>query len=81
MNDFDIKLDRIIFAIYSDQFQNDGALADFSSELNQKLFKHFVYDSEGSIEEVTQRFYNLASEKFFALGFKAALKMQKELNL
>jgi len=80
MNNVDTMLDKIIFTVYTNQFQNDESNTVVPSETDQKLFEHFIEDANGSVEEVVQKIYALTSEKFFALGFKAALNINEAPN-
>lgn len=77
-----IDVNEIAYAIFINQIQNGGEIADFWSELNEKLLNQFIHDSKGDleVEGVAQGVYNISSEEWFIMGFKTAMHIKDLMN-
>lgn len=79
-NNIKIDIDEIIHAIYTNQIQNGGYIADYWSNLNSNLFNKFSPSINDEVEDAIQTIYNIASEDFFAIGFKTCLAVLQQLK-
>ena len=50
----EININEIAYAIYRNQIDNGGEIADYWSELNEQLLNQFIHDSNDdlNVEEV-----------------------------
>jgi len=78
MENFDkieISIDEIILAIFRDQIQHGGNIADYWTELNEQLIVQLGGDPDSGLDDDLQMVYNISSEKWFVVGFKTALQV------
>ena len=80
MEDFDIlefSIDDLISAIFRDQIQHGGEIADYWTELNEQLIVKLGGNPDDGFDDYgLQMVYNISYEKWFAIGFKAALQVK-----
>ena len=72
VNDLGLSLDELILAIFRDQIQHGGEIADYWTELNEQLIVRLGGDPDDDLQMI----YNISSENWFVIGFKIALQVK-----
>ena len=76
VKDLGISVDELILAIFRDQIQHGGEIADYWTELNEQLIVRLGGDPDDGLDNDMQMIYNISSEKWFVIGFKIALQVK-----
>jgi len=71
-----ISIDEVAHAIYRNQIQNGGELADYWSELCEQLITLLGGEADDGLDDDSQVVYNVSSEKWFVTGFKTAMQIK-----